>query len=49
MKKSKDRVVVKTNRGHTIVMTSHYVKETSEGFKESVYGALEYVGVFDNL
>lgn len=49
MKKSKNKFVIKTNRGRTIVMTAHYAKKTPEGFWEGVYGALEYIGVFDGL
>ena len=49
MKKSKNRVVIKTNRGHTLVITAHYAKKTPDGFWESVRGALEYIGVFDGL
>lgn len=49
MKKSKNMVVVKTNRGHILVMTCKYAKETPDGFWESVYGALEHIGVFKDL
>ena len=49
MRKPKNQVVVKTNRGHTIVMTAQYAKETPEEFWEYVYRRLEYIGVFDNL
>jgi len=46
MKKSKNRVVVKTNRGNILVVTSRYAKETSELFCEDVYGALKHLGLF---
>lgn len=49
MKNSKNRLIVETNRGHIFVMNVHYAKETPEGFWESVYGALEYLGVFDGI
>jgi len=49
MKKSRNRVVVKTNRGHTLIMTTCYAKDTPEGFWGSVYGALEHVGVFEGI
>jgi hypothetical protein len=49
MKKSKNKVVVKTNRGHTIVVTCKYAKKTPEWFWEEVYHALEYLRVFDGI
>ena len=42
-------VIIKTNRGNTLIMTVHYPKENPPDCIESITSALAYCGVFDGI
>lgn len=45
----KNTEILKTNRGNTLIITTHYADKTPDGFWEEVYDALEYFGMFDGI